>query len=260
MAKNVKFFDGAQSSTTPTIGNVDASGLACFPNDAAYEAANVGAPTEGNIYCNTTDNSIRYYNGGAWTELADSDTAQIFTNKTLDGTSATGTNTITIDADDAAFDNTVSGLTATDVKAAIDEVEGRVDTVETDVSNAQGSADLNTADIVDVRSTTGTSDGDTNMGPYTGGVLTDNQTTKVNVQELSDAIEVIGSPLLLQGNWNANTNSPTLVSSILAASESPPTGRRHRSLGSSVASRPAVRAEPIRVVPLGPPHTDRARK
>jgi hypothetical protein len=109
MAKQVDFMDGANSSTTPTIGNVDTTNLACYANDAAYEAANAGAPTEGNIYCNTTDNTIHYYNGTAWTELADDDTAQTFTNKTIDGTS-TGTNTVTIDASDAEYDNTVSGL------------------------------------------------------------------------------------------------------------------------------------------------------
>jgi hypothetical protein len=38
-------------------------------------------------------------------------------------------------ADEISYDNSTSGLTATDVQAAIDEVEGRVDTDETNLSN-----------------------------------------------------------------------------------------------------------------------------
>lgn len=38
-------------------------------------------------------------------------------------------------ADDISYDNTSSGLTATNVQDAIDEVEGRVDTAETSITN-----------------------------------------------------------------------------------------------------------------------------
>lgn len=38
-------------------------------------------------------------------------------------------------ADEISYDNSTSGLTATEVQSAIDEVEGRVDTVETDLNN-----------------------------------------------------------------------------------------------------------------------------
>ena len=40
------------------------------------------------------------------------------------------------DASEIGYSNTVSGLVATTVQAALDEVEGRVGTVETDVSNS----------------------------------------------------------------------------------------------------------------------------
>jgi len=40
-------------------------------------------------------------------------------------------------AADIAYDNATSGMVATDVQAAIDEVEGRVDTAETDIGNLQ---------------------------------------------------------------------------------------------------------------------------
>ena len=44
---------------------------------------------------------------------------------------------IDYDAEDIDYDNTTSGLTATDVQAAIDEVEGRVDTAESDIDDLE---------------------------------------------------------------------------------------------------------------------------
>lgn len=41
---------------------------------------------------------------------------------------------ITVDAEDVTYDNTTSGLTATDVQDAIDEVEGRLDTAEGNIA------------------------------------------------------------------------------------------------------------------------------
>lgn len=55
---------------------------------------------------------LERYNGVSWVALASGTTAA-----------------------DISFDNTASGLTATDVQAAIDEVEGRLDTAETNISN-----------------------------------------------------------------------------------------------------------------------------
>ena len=48
------------------------------------------------------------------------------------------------------------------------------------------------------------------MGSYTGAILTDNTNQAALNQELSDAIESIGSPLSFQGTWNADTNTPAL--------------------------------------------------
>ncbi len=73
MARIVDFFDGAQSETTPTIGNIVASDLITYANDAAYEAAEAGSPAEGNIYFNTTDKVIRFYNGTDWISIDTSD-------------------------------------------------------------------------------------------------------------------------------------------------------------------------------------------
>lgn len=85
MARIVQFFDGAQSETTPTIGNIKASGLIEYADDAAYEAAEQGSPAEGNIYFNTTSNLIRYYNGTNWINVVDENSSQTLTNKSIDG-------------------------------------------------------------------------------------------------------------------------------------------------------------------------------
>lgn len=72
------------------------------------------------------------------------------------------------------------------------------DTVESAIEKLDGNLD-NTSSIVgrNVQS-------DTHMGTYTGGLITDNQNTKQNIQELSDAIAnqsnltgVVGSPQIL---------------------------------------------------------------
>lgn len=67
-------------------------------------------------------------------ELVDLDSVQTLENKTMDFSTG-GNNSITADAVDIIYDNTTSGLTAVDTQAAIDEVEGRVDTVETGLAD-----------------------------------------------------------------------------------------------------------------------------
>ena len=174
MARIINFVDGASSSTTPTIGNIVASDLVNYANDAAYEAAESGAPAAGNIYFNTTDNTIRYYNGTVWQEVIDETTIQTVENKTIDGTSATGNNTVKTDASDVDYDNATSGLTATDTQAAIDEVEGRVE--------------ANEGDIDDLETLSGSA-GATNHGTFSGSTISDNATTKGALQELETEVE-----------------------------------------------------------------------
>ena len=216
MSRKISFFDGASSSTTPTIGNIVASNLVKYANDAAYEAGEAGAPVTGNIYYNTTDNVIRYYSDGAWSSILDNDSSQVVENKTIDGTAATGNNIVITDADDVSYDNSSSGLAASDTQAAIDEVDGNVDDLET-LAGAPN---------------------DTNYGTFTGTTIGDNQDGKTCMQDLETAVEskidssekgavngvatLDGSGKLpssqlpisvaqFLGNWDANTNSPTLI-------------------------------------------------
>jgi hypothetical protein len=77
------------------------------------------------------------------------------------------------------------------------------DTVETAISKLHKDAN-------DIRATTGTARGDTDMGVYTGDVLTDNQSAKANIQELSDAIEA-GGPVFTQAGVGA---TPVTLDSV----------------------------------------------
>ena len=123
--------------------------------------------------------------------VGDSD-AQVLTNKTIDGTTATGTNTISADADDITYNNATSGLTATDTQAAIDEVEGRLDTAETTLSGAvQGPASATDNAIARYDGTTGklvqdsgvTIDDSGNM-TVSGDLTVQGTTTSVNTDNL----------------------------------------------------------------------------
>ena len=57
------------------------------------------------------------------------------------------------------------------------------------ITNLTTLVNANTDDVADLRSVTGSSDGDTNLGAFGGGILTDNATIKTSLQELSNEIE-----------------------------------------------------------------------
>lgn len=85
------------------------------------------------------------------------------------------------------YDNASSGLTATTVQAAIDEIDTTLDGAVSDIS--------------DIRTLTGTADGETNLGTFTGSTISDNTTIKNALQELETSVEGKVSASL----WDANT-------------------------------------------------------
>lgn len=221
MARNINFFDGAESGTVPTIGNIVASGLVTYANDAAYEAAEVGSPINGNIYFNTTTNVIRYYNGTAWISIVDESTSQTVINKSIDGANNTITN---IDGDEVIVD-AISGLTATDAQAAFAEHQTEIEANETDIDNLE---------------TLSGESGGTNHGTFTGDTIPDSSNTHQALQAVETEVELKidltekaaangvatldgsskiptnqlpTSMMEFEGNWNASTNTPTLANS-----------------------------------------------
>jgi len=64
--RELDFTDNFESSTEPTQGSIEANALATFANDAAFEAAKGSSGVDGDIYYNTTIESIKYNDSGAW--------------------------------------------------------------------------------------------------------------------------------------------------------------------------------------------------
>lgn len=112
MPRKINFFDGFTSSTEPTLGNIVASNLVSYPDDAAYEAAEQGAPQAGNIYYNTTTCKIRYYDHNAM-EWKDSDDESLDRIVLIEAEQLVqNTNIATNSADIAALDVDVMNIEA----------------------------------------------------------------------------------------------------------------------------------------------------
>lgn len=125
---------------------------------------------------------------------------QTLTNKTIDAT-GTGTNTISIDADSVNFDNGVSGLSATDVQAALDEIDSNVDSVAANKLEGPGTH----ADNLLLKT-----DGvDTNTMQTTG-ISVDDSNNITGVNDLTTTGDVIiGGDLQVNGTLTS-VNSTTL--------------------------------------------------
>lgn len=111
---------------------------------------------------------------------------------------------VAADAGDIAYDNNSSGLTATNVQGAIDEVEGRLDIAESDISTNASNIATNTSniasnlaaiqandgDITDIRSAIGIADGDVNLGSFSSNNwLVDNSTVKAALEALDSGVK-----------------------------------------------------------------------
>lgn len=172
MSKKIDFFDGAESETTPVLGNLSASNLVSYDSDATYEATEQGAPNEGNLYFNTTDKVIRYYTGTSWVSVVDESTIQTLQNKSIDGAQNTITN---IDGDNVNIDasgNLSAGSTQSSLEAhqlTLDDHESRISDNETDITTNTGNISTNTGDIATNTGNIATNAGDistiqTNLG------------------------------------------------------------------------------------------------
>lgn len=152
-----------------------------FPKGIKLKPDTTALTEEGEVKYDDTAKKVQYRDDSADRSVVSEDGTQTLENKTMDFTSATGNNTITADSNDIAYDNaasgmtatnvkdaldeidtrlegqdeaseisydnSTSGLTATDVQAAIDEVEGRVDTAETDITALDGRVTTNEGNI-----------------------------------------------------------------------------------------------------------------
>lgn len=109
-------------------------------------------------------------------------------------------NTTLIDtrANSNPYVNTTSGLTATNVQAAIDEVDGSVDNIVT---------------------TLGTTLTDTHLGVFTGSTIADNSTLKAALQALETAQETGSSDLAVARGSGDPTHTPTATQPLFYINE-----------------------------------------
>jgi hypothetical protein len=86
------------------------------------------------------------------------------------------------------YDPTISGLTATKVKPAIDELDGRLDTAESSLSTAEGKVD-------DLITLSGVAANSEDLGTFTGTIIPDNTTVKPALQALETQSETTANSL-----------------------------------------------------------------
>lgn len=88
-----------------------------------------------------------------------------------------------------AVKNALPSWTDTSVGSPSDNLTQRGEALTVTVGDHETRITADEADIADIRTTQGTSDGDVDMGAYTGTVLTDTTTVKANLQELGTQVD-----------------------------------------------------------------------
>jgi len=136
------------------------------------------------------------------------DQTQTLTNKTIDATAATGTNSLSADSVDIVYDDAnepVSSL-GSNLQAALDAVKvaldgqneaseigydataSGLDTADAN-SNLQDALDDLDANVDDLVTLSGVAENNTDLGTFTGSTIADNQTVKAALQDIETAHE-----------------------------------------------------------------------
>lgn len=111
-----------------------------------------------------------------------------------------------VDAHDAsAISSIPSGnLAATDVQAALNELQGDADALD-------GRLDAVEPDVADLITLSGVAANAVNLGTFSGSIIADNSTVKVALQDLETSIGALPDPMEYKGLWDASTNTPALT-------------------------------------------------
>jgi hypothetical protein len=112
-----------------------------FPKGIKLAPDATALDSEGEVKYNDSTKKIEYKDDSSDRSVVSEDGTQTLTNKTVDFSTG-GTNTITADSSDIIYDNGTSGLAATDAQAAIDEVDGDLDTHIADTSTHGVTGDI----------------------------------------------------------------------------------------------------------------------
>jgi hypothetical protein len=148
---------------------------------------------------------------GAGNNVTITGTQTVSGDKTFSGTAnLTGTfqiNSVTVDATAAELNYTgdLGTFTGSTIADNLD-LKAALQALETALENAN-------ADAVDLRTMSGTADGETDLGTFTGSVISDNTTTKNALQELETDLDAVQT---LTGVAAESVNLGTFTGSVIA--------------------------------------------
>lgn len=184
------------STNTPALSNGDVG-----VSGALYQVTVAGTQDfgAGNITFAIGDKVVN--NGSVWEKWDQTDAVDSVNGQT---------GVVELDAEDIPYDNGVSGLTATDVQAAIDEL-------------ASNASDLE-ADVADLITLSGVAANSEDLGTFTGSIIPDSSDIKEALQALETAVESSSGA----NTTLSNLTSPTSINQNLL-----PSADVTRSIGSS---------------------------
>lgn len=85
----IDFSDGFSNASAPSGVSTSVTSIASYASEAAFVSAKGSAAATGDIFLDTTANSIKLYEDAAWLTIATLTGTQTITNKTLDGVTVT---------------------------------------------------------------------------------------------------------------------------------------------------------------------------
>lgn len=102
-------------------------------------------PTQGDLYYNSTDNILYLRDGGIWVNFAE---AEVQAHELKPNPHPQYLTASELVASDVTYNNSLSSLSATDVQAAIDEVEQRVEDNEIAIGDIGTALDLINGEVI----------------------------------------------------------------------------------------------------------------
>lgn len=224
------------ANITTNTANIatNTTNIATNAADIVTNAADIANNTA-NIAINTTDIATNTTN--ITTNAADitTNSADIATNTTNIATNtaniATNTADITTNIGNIATNSSDIATNTADITANAGNIATNTTDIAINTANiatntadiATNTADIvaNTADIADIRTTTGTADGDTDLGTFSGSTISDNVSVKTALQQIETAHEAHVPATTgvhgVSGNVVGTTDTQTLTSKTLSA-------------------------------------------
>lgn len=96
--------------------------------------------------------------------------------------------------------------------AWVDVVDSdELDAIDTRLTTTEGEIDDLQADVADLVTLSGVAANSTDLGTFTGSIISDGETIKGALQDLESFIQSLPSPIYYAGTYDASTNTPALA-------------------------------------------------